>query len=60
MAVKWVQKMVGYVAGWMTERRVLTMVGCKADRMEVKTAAKTVQYMALDWSVTERAGVRAG
>ena len=60
MAVKWVQKMVGYVAGLMVERRVSMMVGCTAGRMEVRTAAKTVQSMAVDWVVLERAGVRAG
>ena len=60
MAVKWVQKMVGYVAGLMGERRVSMLVGCTASRMEVRTTAKTVQSMAVDWVVLERAGVRAG
>ena len=44
----------------MAERRVLMMVGCRAGRMEVKTAAKTVQYMAVGWVVLTKAGVRSG
>ena len=36
------------------------MVGCRAGRMEVKTAVMKVQYMAVNWAVLERAGIRAG
>ena len=42
----------------MAERMVLMIVGCRAGRMEVRTAAKTIQSMAVNWDVLERAGVR--
>ena len=36
------------------------MIGCRAGRKEVRTAAMTAQYMAVGWGVLTRAGIRAG
>ena len=44
----------------MAERRGFMIVNYRSDRMEVKTAVKTVQYMSVNWAVLTRAGIMAG
>ena len=43
----------------MAGRRVKMTVGCRTGRIEVKTAAKVIQYMAVNWAVLTKADARA-